>query len=182
MTGRAAALLILIVALSAGPVMAQPSSRTSFEIEDKNGKSIATFAFDSRGHHYEGLLFCQGGHRFLTVIDREGAVPPALREMLDFPAQFIANGKTIGSSATYIAPSGVMPAMTFFSIPLLDRQSFAGTGLVLSTVANPHLTAATSSPSDRAAWADAVASFGFRIIATNGEQALAPVFRDCSTR
>ena len=64
MTGRAAALLILIVALSAGPVMAQPSSRTSFEIEDKNGKSIATFAFDSRGHHYEGLLFCQGGHRF----------------------------------------------------------------------------------------------------------------------
>jgi hypothetical protein len=179
MPSRVRALLLPIAALWAGAVTAQPSSTTTFKIEDKNGMPVATFAFDSHAHRYEGMLFCQRGHRFLVVVDREGAVPPALRAMLDFPAEFSANGKAIGSSATYVAPSGVMPAMTFFSIPLLDHQSFAGTGLALSTIGNPGLTAAAPL-GDRAAWASAVAAFGFRITATNGEQVLSPVFRACA--
>ncbi|CAN5180770.1 hypothetical protein BH10PSE6_BH10PSE6_45350 [soil metagenome] len=180
MQGRIVALLVLIAALSPGAAMAKPSNPTTFQIEDKNGKAVAVFVFGNREHRYDGLLFCQKGHRFITVMDRENAVPPALRAMMDFPAEFTANGRAIGGSATYVARSGVMPAMVFFAIPLLDHQSFAGTGLMLSNIANPHMPPATSSLGDRAAWADAVAAFGFQITATNGEQALPPVFRDCS--
>jgi len=178
MRRRVAAALLIIAALS--PAMAQPSSPTTFQVEDKNGKPVAVFTFDSKQHRYEGLLFCQQGHRFLTIMDRDDSVPPVLRTMIGFPAEFAANGRAIGGSATYAARTGVMPSMLFFDVPLLDHQSFAGTGFSLSNIANPRLSA-NASPGDRVAWTDAVTAFSFTITATNGEQTLPLVFRNCRT-
>jgi hypothetical protein len=182
MPNRVAAALLIVAALWPAPAMAQPSSPTTFLAENKDGKPVAVFTFDNKEHRYEGLLFCQQGHRFLTIIDRDGSVPPVLRTMTGFPAEFAANGRAIGGSATYVARSGVMPSMVFFAVPLLDPQSFAGSGLSLSRIANPHMSPATSSLGDRVAWADAVTAFSFTITASNGEQILPLVFLDCSKR
>ena len=153
---------------------------TTFQLEDKNGKAVATFVFGNREPRIEGLLFCTGGHRFLALFDRAGSVPPVLRQMANFPVEFAANGRTIGGHATYVAKNGPMPAIVYFALPLLDHQSFAGIGLALSAIANPQMSE-TTLPGERTAWADAVRAFSFRITATNGEQTLPRVFRDCST-
>jgi hypothetical protein len=177
MPRRVAAPLLIIAALS--PAMAQPSGPTTFQLEDKNGKAVAVFAFESKQHRYDGVLFCQQGHRFLTLMDRDDAVPPVLRTMIGFPAEFVANGRAMGGSATYAARTGVFPSMVFFSVPLLDHRSFAGSGFSLATIANPRLSSAEAAPRDRAAWADAVTAFRFRITATNGEQTLPSVLGGC---
>ena len=143
-------------------VIFDPSSQTTFQVEDRNGKAVAVFAFSNRERRYDGLLFCESGRRYLAIIDRDNSVPSALRAMTDFPAEFSANGRMIGGYATYIAQRGATPSMVFFAIPLLDHQSFGGAGLSLSNIVNPHMSPSKSSLGDRFAWADAVTTLSFQ--------------------
>jgi hypothetical protein len=176
-----AGLLLVSLAVSCLQASAQPS-RTTFKIEDKDGLPVATFSFGDRDHAYSGMVFCAKGHRFLTIVDRSGTVPPALRSIFNAPAEFTADGKPIAGHATYAAASGVMPAMVLFDIPALDRRSFDGSGLSLTSIANPRRSPIESAGVERAIWAAAVRAFAFTIAATNGEQILMPVFRNCTPR
>lgn len=165
-------LFLTLAVLAAMPTLAEASDAVTFRLLDHGGEAIVQFDFAPGTHRGEGLLMCRSGHRLLVLIDREDSVPPALRRVQSAAAEFTANGKTIGGSATYFPRNAQMPPMMFFDIPLLDGLSFSGSGLALSTIAN-------ASPGNAKAWADAVAAIRFRITATNGERTVPKVFADC---
>ena len=176
-----AGFVLAALAVSCLQASAQPS-RATFKSEDKDGLPVATFSFGAGDHAYSGMVFCAKGHRFLAIEDRVGTVPPALRAIFNAPAEFTADGKPIAGHATYVAASGVMPAMIFFDVPALDRHAFDGDGLSLTSITNPRPSPIESAGVERAVWAAAVRAFAFTIVATNGEQILMPVFRNCTPR
>jgi hypothetical protein len=177
----AVGLVLLLLAASCLQASAQPS-RTTFKSEHKDGLPVATFSFEARDRAYSGMVFCVKEHRFLTIVDRAGTVPPALRSIFNAPVEFTADGKPINGRATYAPASGVMPAMMFFDIPALDRRSFDGDGLSLRSIANPRPSPVESAGVERAVWTAAVSAFAFTIVATDSEQILTPVFRNCAPR
>jgi hypothetical protein len=168
-------LLLGLAALAAMPAMAEAADAVTFRLIDHGGEAMVQFDFPRGTHRGEGLLMCRSGHRLLVLIDSDDSVPQPLHEMKASPAEFTADGKAIGGAATYFPRNAQMPPMVFFDIPLLDGPAFSGSGLALSTVANP-------SPGEAKAWADAVAAFRFEITASNGEQTMAKVFGDCRAR
>lgn len=114
---------------------------------------------------------------------------PVLRIMNEFPVDFEANGRKIAGNATYVERTDKSPAVILFVLPLLDEQSFSGTGLVLTRVTNPQLPSAAASHGsgntanrgllDALSWGDAESALLFRIVADNGSRTLPSVFKDC---
>jgi hypothetical protein len=125
----------------------------------------------------------------MAILDRDDTVHPVLRVMNEFPVEFDANGRKIAGNATYVGRTEQSPAVILFLLPLLDGQSFAGSGLVLTRLTNPQLTSSRTSPGgadvanrgllDALSWGDAESALLFRIVADNGARTLPSVFKDC---
>jgi len=161
-------------------VVFDASGLTTFAVEVRNGKTVATFNFTDRGHKLGGMLFCEQGQRAMAIVDLEDSVHPVLRIMNEFPAEFAANGRKIDGTATYVGRTDRSPALVMFHLPSLDARSFSGSGLVLKRLTNPQLPGGTDRGLlDALSWGDAESAFLFRIAADNGERALPALFRDC---
>ncbi len=170
-------------------VIFDASGLTTFTVDDRSGKTVATFNFTDRGHKFGGMLYCEQGHRVMAVVDIEDSIHPALRVMNEFPAEFAASGRKIDGTATYVARTERSPALIVFHLPSLDERSFSGSGLVLARVINPQFPSSRGSLGgadganrgllDALSWGDAESALLFRIAADNGERALPAIFKDC---
>ena len=170
-------------------VIFDASGLTTFNVEERRGQTTAVFDFANRGHKYGGMLYCEQGRSVMAILDRDDAVHPVLRIMNAFPAEFEANGRKIAGNATYVGRTEQSPAAILFLLPLLDAQSFSGSGLVLTRLTNPQLMPSSTSPGggdlanrgllDALSWGDAESALLFRIAADNGAHVLPSVFKDC---
>jgi hypothetical protein len=178
-----------LLAAEAGPLPEEQSKQwrvvydgsglTTFAVEDRRGKSVATFNFVTRDHKYGGMLSCEDGHPAMTLLDLDDSIHPVLRIMNQFPVEFEANGRKIAGKASYVGRSDLSPGLVLFVLPSLDEKSFAGSGLVLTRVTNPQLSASNRGLLEALSWGDAESAFLFRVVADNGESALGPLFRVC---
>lgn len=165
------------------------SGLTTFRIEDRDGLVVAAFRITKRERGYDGVVTCSGGERMLILFDDINSVRPPMRAMRNFPAEFRTDGgRVLPATATYVVPKApnAVPFVAF-RIPDLDERAFAGNGLTLHNIANPHLRPLPEGavPSvdtgmiERFAWADAVMDFSFGIAADNAARTLPIVFREC---
>ncbi|WP_149472538.1 hypothetical protein [Roseomonas genomospecies 6] len=165
------------------------SGQTIFRIEDRDGLVVAAFRITKREREYDGVVTCSGGERLLVLVDRTNTVRPPMRTMMGFPAEFHADGgRVLQGTATYVPPSAPNRApVVVFRLPDMDEQAFAGEGMSLHHIENPHLRPLRKDGSptlddafmERVVWADAVTDFAFSIAADNAARTLPIVFREC---
>jgi hypothetical protein len=165
------------------------SGLTTFNVEERRGKTMAVFDFTDRGHKFGGLLYCEQGHSAMAILDRDDSIHPVLRIMNEFPVEFEANGRKIAGNATYVERTEQSPAAILFLLPVLNGQSFSGSGLALTRLTNPQLPSSRTSSGggytanrgllDALSWGDAESALLFRIVADNAARTLPSVFKDC---
>jgi hypothetical protein len=164
-------------------VIFDPSGLTSFVVEDMHGLAVAVFKFTKRERHFAGTVFCNADQPALLIYDLDDTVPIVLRSMVDFPAEFNANGMIITGKATYLKPDQQRKiGALFFELPGLNATSFSGTGLSLESIKNGNNAVMSTNTGDLAsifAWIDAISSLSFEIVADNGERTLPLVLREC---
>ncbi len=178
-----------LLAAEAGPLLEEQSKEwrvvydgsglTTFAVEERRGKTVVAFNFVNRDHKYGGVLSCEDGHRAMTLLDLDESIHPVLRVMNQFPVEFEANGRKIAGRASYVGRSELSPGLVQFVLPSLDEKSFGGSGLVLTRVTNPQLSASNRGLLDALSWGDAESAFLFRVSADNGESALGSIFGAC---
>lgn len=171
-------------------VIFDPSGLTTFRVEESGGEAIAVFDFVDREISITGMILCSASVPHLILVDGENRLPDQLRVMVEYPAQFTANGRQLDALATYVRSDGRTPAYVAFGIPGLEANSFAGDGFSLTGIDNPTLPAiprsATGEPTigtellDSMDWVGAVMSYAFTIFADNGERTLPVVLRECA--
>jgi hypothetical protein len=128
---------------------------------------------------YPGLLRCLAQSVALYIPDRDGTIPPPLRNLRDRPAELQdTQQRTLQASATYAPGKTAKDGVMLFKIDGLKASSFADTGLMLRDIAPP-ASADLSAMTDKILWADAVNAFTFVIRADNGEQVLPAVLKSC---
>jgi hypothetical protein len=173
-------------------IIYDPTGRTSFVIEQRNGGTVASFQVKSYTREFEGVIACSQGQRLLILFDHDGVVPNLLRSAKGYPAQFSTPQGRLDGFATYVSrngPNDTSRGAMMFSIPGLDVGAFAGQGMALLTIDNPTLAqppksvigalAPNTNFLNRLQWYDAVSAFSFSMQATNGPQTLPIVLGNC---
>ena len=179
-------------------IIYDPSGVTSFVIEQRGGIVAAAFKLMKRERKYEGLIACNNGQRTLVLFDIDNSIPMVLRAAKQYPVEFTTQIRSIWGTATYLPPTlgrGDQTGMMFFELPSLDERAFAGDGMTLFGIQNPtfpHIDPTkTINTNDRAQmdafakrmqWLDAVMALSFNIKASNANQTLPVVFRECAAR
>ncbi|MGJ4901398.1 hypothetical protein ACQR0V_07495 [Bradyrhizobium sp. HKCCYLS2058] len=178
-------LAIMTIVLPAFPALlvmstvARADDRTGFRVGEIDGGPVARIDVRLKTKKYPGMLRCLDQSIALYIVDRDGAVPPPLRNLKDRPAELQdAKQRTLKASATYLPGKTAKDGVMLFKVEGLKASSFAGTGLMLWDLAPPD-SADLSATADKIIWADTVTNFTFVIRADNGEQVLPTVLKSC---